>query len=183
MLSIRNVFNQLRDHHQYFLVTMFLGAVVGFFRVFSLEDPLSMALSGGMFLVGVFLAHLVFLFDRQLHQVAHARIPVGEISPAQTSTASPLRKGLLLILLPLLAIFMITSTRAALGLGFFWGFSSIYWWDLRSFFLNLSERQRILDTYFDQFPDQSLIPQGITLAYLVYGLVLTGFLLVLRGMP
>lgn len=180
-MTFREFFQELRSSHQYFAVTLFLSAAVGGARAFSLDNPVNMALQAILFVIGTLLAHTVFLFDQTVLQAAHRRIPIGESQGELPPARSPLRQGIMLLLLPVLSLFIVTSTRAALGLGFFWGLSSIFWWDLLRFFNSASEKQRIHHTYFDQFTERSIAPQLVTAIFLIYGVLLTAFILTVRG--
>lgn len=177
--SVRELLSQVHNRHQHFGMTLAIGTAVGVGHSFSLAKPLVMILSTLLFLLGVFLAHLAFLLDSQLQQTAHRRLTIGETSGELISGQSPLRQGIMLLLLPVLALFLISSTRAALGLGFIWGLSGVYWWELLGFFRG--EAARLQATYFHQFPPGSPVVLGITCAYLIYGLLLTAGILLVRG--
>lgn len=177
--SASEVIAQVRAHHQHVLATLLTGLAVGLGRAFDLADPIGMAIATLLFLAGVFGAHFVFLFDEQIQATAHRRLPLGEV--AGGPGRSPLRQGLMLLLLPVLALFLVSSTRAALGLGFFWGLSAVYWWELVHYFG--PEAARLHETYFPSFPAGSLAARVLVVAFLGYGLLLTGGLLLVRGTP
>ncbi len=179
--TVHDALAGVRSQHQHLLVTLITGLLVGEARSFSVEEPIRSALSAALFVAGVFLAHFIFLIDSQLKQAAHHRLPLGEASSAPIVDSSPLRQGIVILLLPVLALFLISSTRAALGLGFFWGLSSVYWWEMMDYFRG--QAARIQTTYFHQFPAGSPTVNFLVGAYLLYGLLLTAGLLVVRGTP
>jgi hypothetical protein len=138
-----------------------------------------MIMATGLFVAGVFLAHFVFIIDGQVQRAAHRRLPIGVVTSEAAPDGSPLRQGFVLLLLPVLALFLISSTRAALGLGFFWGLSSVYWWEMVDFFRG--QAARVQETYFNQFPAGSPTIRILVGLYLAYGLLLSIGLLLVRG--
>lgn len=179
--TVSDALAKVRSYHQHLAATLVTGVLVGIFRSFSLDSPLTTAIASALFVAGVFLAHFVFLIDGQVQRAAHRRLPIGVVTGEVAADGSPLRQGFVLLLLPVLALFLISSTRAALGLGFFWGLSSVYWWEMVDFFRGGAAR--VQETYFDQFPAGSPTVRILAGLYLLYGLLLTAGLLLVRGAP
>ncbi len=171
-VSITNFYQKLRRQHPHFALSLAAGLLLGFWRSWGESSWWLIGWSTLLFGAGVLLAQLVFLGDEALHYATQQHLPLGNPSEVM-SDISPLRRGYMLLVLPVLALFLISSTRATLGLGFFWGLSSVYWWDLWRYFTDTTARAQLHQRYFNQFPATSAWVTGILLAYLAYGLILT----------
>lgn len=117
------------------------GIVLGFLRVFSLaelttpEGIAGILLQTLVFVIGVIIAPYFFFSEQLWNQWLNklfppekAEIPtaVGPAVAAPTSAIASLRTPFLLLVLPILGILLLSTSRSPLGLGFFWGVMAWY---------------------------------------------------------
>lgn len=124
---------------KFFLVAF----IVGVARYLSLNNILPSLLSTALFFGGVVLAHLLFVYEPWVMQ--KLALLIRDTTLAQNNI-SFLRHGLVVLALPILAIFALSSTRVPIGLGFVWGIMAVYTYDL--FLFVRTGDQRIGDEYF-----------------------------------
>lgn len=131
--SIRQIVRAQRRMFTYLLIA---GLALGIGR-YILPFPgvtagawVQFAVSLVMFVIGVLIAPFTFLMESRWKPFL-----VNRFSLQLPGQSSPLRTGILFVVLPILGVFVITSSRAPIGLGFLWGISLWYameaWWMLQ----------------------------------------------------
>jgi hypothetical protein len=166
-----------------------LCLVVAVLRFWLPSQPLQWALDGTLFVVGSALAFLVFLFEHQFGKIATrvgetlannrltSDLPSVTASPTSLTDSSPLKQSLILFVLPIVGIFLLSSSRAPVGLGFLLGVSWIYFADILTFFQN-----RPSDFPAEYFPPQQAQSRSVQTAlawYVIYMVALVIALLLL----
>jgi len=164
----------------FFLLITVLVVVVHFWQP---SNPLNWALQAGMFLAGGTIAHAVFLFENFFGKTANtigeslannrltsdlpaaSPTPNTQGTPTSLTDSSPLKQGLILFLLPIVGIFLLSSSRLAVGLGFLFGISWVYFSDILAFLRNTPSE--FPDEY---FPPQQAKSRSVQTALIWYGL-------------
>jgi len=153
-----------------------------------------------MFSLGAGLSHLIFLaepeINRSINRVGYwmareepsianepAHIddqlyqPAQASQPARTSAGhSWLRNSTFLLILPILAIYLLTSSSLAIGFGFLYGLSLIYLMDIWDFSRN--QNNNFIKQYFWTPPSAQYI-QTLIMGYGAYFAILTVLLIFL----
>lgn len=168
-----------------FLLVTVVVVIVHFWQP---SNPLNWALQAGMFVGGAIIAHAIFLFENFFGKTANSigeslannrltsELPVSPTAPNSLTDSSPLKQGLILFLLPIVGIFLLSSSRLAVGLGFLFGISWVYFIDILAFLQN--KPSEFPDEY---FPPQQAKSRSVQTALVWYGLymaiLLVGLLL------
>jgi len=124
---LQTIQNVVISEKKLFMQLMFIGAILGIGRFFfpfpglEITTLMSVAFSIGLFLLGVFIAPFIFLMEPRWKQLL-----VNKFSLELPGEKSPLRTGIIFILLPVLGIFIVTSSLSPIGLGFVWGVTAWY---------------------------------------------------------
>lgn len=150
---------------------LFLVAL-GAARAFSLSDPHDWFIQTVLFVLGGWLSTLIFVFEPQVNTgieqigswLAHEDTSNQPATPSP-STHSWLRSSTILFILPILAVYLLTSSQSAIGFGFLCGISLVYLIDIWKF--TQGKFPAFLQTYFYQNPTPSTV-RSLILAYGVY---------------
>lgn len=146
------------------------------------SQPLQWIFHATLFVIGSVGAFVVFLFENQFGKLAGkigdslannrltSDLPSPNSTPTSLTDTSPLKQSLILFLLPIIGIFLVSSSRAPLGLGFLLGISWIYFGDLLAFLQN--QPSDFPDEYFPPQQAQSRSVQTALVWYGIYMLVL-----------
>ncbi len=118
-----------------------------------------------VFLTGVFIAPLTFLTEVRWKQLLEEKLSLR--FPAQES---PLRQGILFLILPILGIFVVSSSRAPLGLGFLWGISA--WYALEAWQI-LQKNESLRTAYFPAHDYLDENTRYILWGFCIYAALLT----------
>lgn len=133
-----------------------------------------------LFVLGALFSHTLFLFETNLNQhidrvgwlLAHEE-DTAPIAPAP-SAHSWLRSQVVLMVLPILAVYLLSSSRSALGFGFLFGLSWVYALDIWSF--AQGKNPAFVTQYFPQPPTASTT-RTLILGYGLYMVILVGALI------
>lgn len=158
--------------HGFFPLTLIPAIIVGCIRYFSLEHPIVFALSVLGLIAGVLLAHLLFAEETRIRSALAQALHDPELTQMHGSL---LRNGMILILLPILSFFALSSTRQPVGLGFIWGVMAIYSYDL--FLFALHKNAEFAEEYFHAFDVEARVQHVVAIAFILFT-VLFGVLLV-----
>lgn len=145
------------------------GVLLSIWRFLDMNNPLSWAVNSALFTLGALLGHLLFVFEASLSskidQVSSRLADDDQTDTNNASEQSLLRQIIILLILPILAFYLISSSGSPLGLGFLFGISCVYLRDVVS--LLSGQQQKFIDEYFKRPPsDQQL--QLTSLFYLAY---------------
>jgi len=153
--------------------------VMGALRYFNLNDLLDWSLQTVLLLIGGLLSTIVFTFEHQLNHLidkAGAWLAHEELNPQDETVAEPLsrqhswlRSNVVLITLPVLAFYLLTSSHLAIGFGFLLGLSSIYLMDIWKF--TQGKMPQFLQVYFYRQPTPSYVRtliMGYSLYYIAF---------------
>jgi len=149
-----------------------LTVVIGGLHSLNLSQPLIWLLDTLLFVAGYWLSTLLFSFETKINALvdtvgawlAHEE-PLQPEQPLPIQTQSWLRSNTILLMLPLLTIYLLTSSQSALGFGFLFGISLIYGIDIWKFTRNLFPS--FLQIYFFQKPSTSYL-QALIFGYAAY---------------
>lgn len=176
-LRIRQLISTLDRTHRFVRWSVLLAIAVAFLRYLYIDRPINSALSITFFILGWIIAHAIFIqeswivsrvnkvVDRGLETLPPVE-GLAEHTPSTTHPHSVLKQGIIIVILPVLAFFLLTSTRSAMGLGLIWGVMSIYAYDMLSYLLE--RNPEIVDPYFGTFTDSNEMLRNVSLAYLVF---------------
>jgi len=119
-----------------------------------------------LFMSGVLIAPFIFLTEPTWKALL-----IRKFSLQFRSQESPLRTGVLLILLPILGLFVLTSSRSPIGFGFLWGISA---WYASEVWQMLNGHTNLLQAYFPNKQYRQELPLiYIFWGYCVYAALLT----------
>jgi hypothetical protein len=150
-----------------------LTVAVGSLRAFNLNQPLTWLLDVVLFVFGAWCSTILFVFEPKMNLaiehigawLAHDETHHPQTQPLPPQTQSWLRSNTVLMLLPLLAFYLLTSSQSEVGFGFLFGISLIYGVDVWKFTRNAFPD--FLQIYFFQRPSASYL-QALTLGYAAY---------------
>jgi hypothetical protein len=177
MFQPQHLINTFDRSHRFVRWSVLIAVSIAFLRSFSLDRPINSAISITFFLLGWLLAHAIFiqeawivtrvnkLVDRGLETLPPVE-GVAEHTEPTEKHRSVLKQGLIIVILPILAFFLLTSTRSAMGLGLIWGVMSVYAYDMLSFLLE--KKPEIVDPYFGTFAESASTLRNASMAYLVF---------------
>lgn len=164
-LQIREI---VRSRQRLFLNLLVISLVLGVGRYILPwpTDWLAFALNLLLFTLGVLIAPFIFLTETtwKTYLEKQFQLHFG-------NQESPLRNGILFVLLPVLGIFVLTSSRSPIGLGFLWGISA---WYAGEVWQMMQSNTELLQAYFPSSKQRAELPlQYIFWGYCVYAVVLT----------
>lgn len=150
--------------------------VVGALRAFNLANPLAWLIDTFLFILGGWCSTILFVFEPRMNTLIEnigAWLAHEGSQPPQPTQAQPqiaptqswLRSNTILLLLPILAFYLLTSSQSAVGFGFLLGLSLIYGVDIWKFTRNTYPD--FLQIYFFQRPSSGYL-QALILGYAVY---------------
>ncbi len=202
-LSPLKLISHLHKYHPFVRWSALLALVIAFARSFTLDKPFDSLFAIAAFFLGWVIAHLLFvhehwilariekLVDRGLetlppaHGVDHptAFESSGQNeqethNPSAKVKKSAFKQSILIPLLPILAFFLLTSTRSAAGLGLIWGVMSIYAYDMIMFLLD--GEIEVIDIYFGAFTDEHATLRAASIGYLIFLLLFAVLLIAAR---
>jgi hypothetical protein len=191
MNNFRSTWNQFIRLFPWLLPSFLATVAVATIRYFQLNDLATMALSIVFFSLGFLLAHVLFWFEPQFNQVvdklgsllAHEEVPapIEEPSsvpptPVQQRQVLGLRHFRVLWILPIIAIYLLSSSRSPLGFGFLLGISLIYAFDIIRYVQG--KFPEYTQIYFTEPPSAGHL-RNLLNAYLIYCVLLILALLIL----
>ncbi len=154
------------------LLIISLGLALGRYLLPWPTNWISFAINVLLFIVGVLIAPFAFLTETSWKKILEQKF---ELHFGQQE--SPLRTGILFILLPILGVFVLTSSRAPIGLGFLWGISA---WYAGEVWQMLKGRTDLVNAYFSSPEQQASLPlRNIFWGYCLYAVILTVGILIL----
>lgn len=143
------------------------SVLIAIVRYFSSTMPLWFAWQSIQLMLGVVGGHLLLMSEGWWKTKLHLE-----------SARSSWRQAHMLLILPLLGLFLVTSTRGPFGLGLLWGLSLYFFVDTWPFWFN--NRAAVLATYFGNKED-ALSWAGQLIAFFQISFVLiTAALIVTR---
>lgn len=156
-----------------FLLTLVIAVV----RALDLSRPINSAISISLFVLGWAGAHFIFSQEAWLVQKVDKIVDKGldtlpplegveNREPVSEGPRSFLKQGLIILILPVLAVFLLTSTRSPIGLGIIWGVMCIYGYDMLSFLFE--KKAEIVDPYFGAFSDDPQTLRSASVVYLIF---------------
>lgn len=158
-------------------VLILLAVVLAIVRFWQPADLFNWGFQSALFVIGSILGQVLFVFEPYFGRAANSiggslannrlTSDLPEIPGKATSLTdtSPLKQGLILFLLPIVGIFLLSSSRWPLGLGFLLGVSWVYFWDILGFLRNAaSEFPK------EYFPPQQAESRSVQTALIWYGL-------------
>lgn len=158
----------------YFVLFLVL---MGVLRYFNLNDPLDWTLQTTFMLGGGIMATVLFLFEIKINQLIDniggwlAHEDLNHPASEQIQTQQPpthhswLRSNVILLTLPILSFYLITSSNSAFGFGFLLGISTIYLIDIWKF--SQGKMRNFLSVYFYQQPSPTYV-RTLILGYALY---------------
>lgn len=154
------------------IVPTVLGALaIGLVRSFDLNAPMRMVIMTAIFLTGAVLGHVMFFAEDELRRVADGLL-ARMFGPGEGNSApSLLRQGHFLVLIPLVGLWGLTSTRAPFGLGLIWGLSLQYVLDTWRYWAG--ESTPVARRYFPAALDSPWLIVTVIAGFFVYFAVLT----------
>lgn len=161
------------------------GLIISAWRFLSFSQPLSWLLQTILFLAGALIGHLFFIFEKPINnwidwvgnKLADEEESARNYNLTATTSHSWLRQVLILLVLPVLAFYLVSSSPTPLGLGFLFGISSVYMADIVRFLQG--SNPTFIKQYFKREPSPQQL-QATTWLYVVYFLSLVLTLLLWR---
>lgn len=189
MFQPRQLISTLDRSHRFVRWSVLLAILIAFLRSFSLDRPVNSAISITFFILGWVVAHAIFIqeawivtrVDKLVDKGLQSLPPVdGVVEQAESveERHSVLKQGIIIVILPVLAFFLLTSTRSAMGLGLIWGVMSVYAYDMLSYLIE--KKPEIVDPYFGTFADSEQTLRAVSIAYLVFMLLFALLLIAAR---
>jgi hypothetical protein len=178
MLQPRHLISTLDRSHRFVRWSILLTILLSVAMYFTLDRPIHMAISIAFFLLGWILAHAIFIqeawivtrVDKLVDRGLESLPPINGLAEAEPqrdeTPKSVLKQGIIIIIMPVLAFFLLTSTRSAVGLGLIWGVMSVYAYDMMSFLLE--KNPEIVDPYFGALTNSPQTLRNTSIGYLVF---------------
>lgn len=178
MVQPKQLISSLDRSHRFVRWSILLTILLSVAMYFNLERPINMAISLAFFLSGWAIAHAIFIqeawivsrVDKLVDRGLESLPPINGIAQSQVqesgAPSSVLKQGLIIVIMPILAFFLLTSTRSAIGLGLIWGVMNVYAYDMLSFLME--KKPEIVDPYFGAFTDSTQTLRSTSIAYLVF---------------
>lgn len=178
MVQPKQLISSLDRSHRFVRWSILLTILLSVAMYFNLERPINMAISLAFFLSGWAIAHAIFIqeawivsrVDKLVDRGLESLPPINGVTQSQVqesgAPSSVLKQGLIIVIMPILAFFLLTSTRSAIGLGLIWGVMNVYAYDMLSFLME--KKPEIVDPYFGAFTDSTQTLRSTSIAYLVF---------------
>jgi hypothetical protein len=163
-------------------ILVLLAALLAVVRFWQPADYFNWVFQILLFVVGAVLGQILFLFEPYFGKAANSigsslannrlTSDLPEIPRQSTSLTdtSPLKQSLILFLLPIVGVFLLSSSRWPLGLGFLLGVSWVYFWDILAFLRN--GESEFPKEYFPPQQAESRSVQTALIWYMLYMAIL-----------